>query len=413
MKLSRLTFILFVFFTAAASYAYSLDGAFSTSYEVSKDQGHKEEGVWENYLRLDDVALYNPYVNFNFYGRFAHNDGTGDSYTDLYSAYLDLSSFQKAVDVKIGRFDYIDNKFLTLDGAMATVRTDYKLGMTVFAGAPQFFDEDDRHINETFRHTGDKLYGGKLFLNGVKDTTGYVSYSREMDGSEELQELLGLGLGHQFTLSGDTTLSADGKMEYDTDTKQVYRGIGRVYLKKDKLSLIGDFTRYNVKDGTDYSDELIISNFATGKEEKYALTAQYAVTDNISPYASIVRTQMEIASGAIADGSIYKLGTELNYFREKGVTSAIEGYYYNSEISNAKGVSLNVNWDITKKFRTALETEAMKLENTTTDKVVTSIYLKGEYDVTKDLTVSVYGENNRETRYLPENRIGAKAAYSF
>lgn len=402
-----------IFLTAAASYALNVDGSFSTSYEVSNDKGHQEEGLWENYLKLDDVSLYNPYLNFNFYGRFANNDGTGESYSDVYSAYLDFSTFERAFEFKLGRFAYIDNKFLTLDGAMATVKSDKGLGVTMFAGAPQYFDADDRHINETFRHTGDKLYGGKVFLNEVKDTTGFLSYSKEMDGDDTLQELVGFGVGRVLYDKSDSKVDFDGKLEYDTDTKDIYRGIARLYAKHKKLTLITDFTRYNVKDGTNYSEELIISNFATGKEEKYALTMQYALTDNITPYTSVKRTQMEIASGDVVKGEMYTLGTELNYFKESGISSSVEGYYYNSEVSNAKGASAKVDWSVTKTFRMALESELMRLENTSTNETVSSVYLKAEYDMTKDLTLSIYGENNKDTRYLPENRFGVKAVYSF
>jgi len=397
-----------------SAYAYNIDGFFSTAYEVSKDKGESTEGMWENYLSIDNAKLYDPYLGFNFYGRFAtDSEEDSDSQSDVYSAYLDYNSFQNAVEVKAGRFAYIGNRFLTLDGALATVRTDYKFGVTAFAGKPQYFDADGRHINEKFRETGDKMYGGRVFLNGVKDTTGYVSYSKEYDSDITYQEFAGIGLGRVFALSGKNLLSIDAKGEYDMEENNFYRGSIRAYLKRDALRLIAEGSKYNVKDGTNYQDILIISNFSTGQEEKMALTVQYAVTENFSPYFTVVSSKIEQESGDIVDGQIYKFGADFDWFKTSGVTANIEGYYYDSETANAKGASAALDWSLTKQFRLTFEGETLRLENYASEDSIYSLYADAEYDIMKDLTLSIYAENSQETRYLPENRYGVKAVYSF
>lgn len=122
---------------------------------------------------------------------------------------------------------------------------------------------------------------------------------------------------------------------------------------------------------------------------------------------------MEMPSGLIANGEIYKLGTDINYFKTIGVISNLEGYIYSSEVSNARGASFILDWSMTRAFRMNFESEMLRVENTTEENTIYSVYLKAEYDVIKDLTVSLFGENNQETRYLPENRYGVKATYSF
>ncbi|ADD67573.1 hypothetical protein Dacet_0793 [Denitrovibrio acetiphilus DSM 12809] len=412
MKVFRLVFVVMLLYISSAS-AFSLDGSLSTLYEVSKDKGEDSEGLWENYLSIDNAKILDPYVGVNFYGRYAYDTEADDDYTDIYSAYLDYSSFQDTFQAKVGRFLYVGNRFLTLNGAQVTVRTDYLFGATVFAGKPEFFDADGKHVNEKYRYTGDRFYGGRIFLNGVKNTSGFISYTRETDGGDTLQELLGVGAGHRLDISEDFFIKADGRVEYDTEENVIYKSIARVSVDYKKLRLLGDITTYDVEDGTSYEDELIISNFSTGKQERYAFTVQYALTPNITPYQSTVFSRIELPAGLVENGEIYKLGVDLNYFKEVGVNANLEGYYYNSLISNAKGGSFIIDWSLNKKTRLSFEAEVLRLENSKGEDNVYSLYVEAVYDVLKDITVTAYAENNQETRYLPENRYGLKATYSF
>jgi hypothetical protein len=413
VKTLRLTLTIIILYMACATaYAFNVDGMFSTAYEVYKDEGEDSESLWENYLSIDNMKLIDPYVGFNFYGRYATDTETDENHSDIYTAYLDYSSFQDKVQVKLGRFSYVGNRFLTLDGAEATLRTEKYVGATVFAGKPAYFDADGKHINESYRHTGDRLYGAKLFLNGVADTTGFISFSRETDDGDTLQEMLGLGLGRKFIV-GKTKLGVDGKLEYDTEESAIYKSMIRGFMSYEKLFLSADVTSYDVKDGSSYENELIISNFSTGKEDRYAFNIQYAVTEHIKPYQSTVFSRIELPSGEVETGEMYKLGVDFDWFKSMGLSSNIEGYYYNSEISNAKGGSVALDWNATKALKLSFEGEALRLENTSVEKDVYSLYFEAAYDVLKDLTVSAYAENNKETRYLPENRYGIKAAYSF
>lgn len=95
MKLLRLVIILFLSLTAYA-YAFNINGNVATSYEVSKDKGEDSEGLWENFLTIDNAKPLDPYLGFTFYGRYAYDESIQEDYTDIYSAYVDFSSFQDA-----------------------------------------------------------------------------------------------------------------------------------------------------------------------------------------------------------------------------------------------------------------------------------------------------------------------------
>lgn len=402
------------------AYSFGIDGSFSTSYEHSEEKGGDSEGTWENTLILDNVRLLNPYLGFNFHGTYSEEDG--ESFTDIYSAYLEFSSFERALEIKLGRFSYLGNRFLTLDGVEATLRTDYYFGATVFAGVPEYFDSDERHINESFRDTGDRLYGGRIFLNGVKNYTGYVSYSKEEDGDRTIQELLGVGLGRRFVSLTDKTvfLSLDGKIDYDMEDDDIYRGMARVYARYKKLGLIADVTRIRVEDGSDRLGELIITNFSSGKEDRYSYTVEYSINDHYTVYQGTVHTVLLNNFGEWITGDIYKFGANVNHFKSHGLTSNFEIYIYDGSDSEANGLSFALDWSITREFRFSFEAEYVgrsEIINGTAgmdkEDSIYSIYGEIEYDIIKDLTVGVYAENNRETRYLPENRYGVKATYSF
>jgi len=407
VKVFRLVLIL-IFLMSVSAFAFNIDGSITTSYEVSKDKGEESEGLWGNYLSIDNAKLIDPYIGFTFFGRYVYDESIQEDYTDVYSAYIDYSSFQDTLQVRVGRFSYVANRFLTLDGIQATLRTDFMLGATAFAGVPEYFDSDGRHVNESFRDTGDRLYGAKVFLNGVKDTTGFISYSKEEEEDVTFQEILGLGAGYRFNIS-DAQMHANGSVQYDIEAGNIYKGAGKLYMKYGNLIVNTDFATYNVQDGSTYADELIISNFSSGKQDKYALSVQYDITKNISPYVSAVYARMEMPSGLVANGEIYKAGSNFNYFKEIGVMTTAEGYFYNSEVSNARGGSFDIDWSMTRTFRLNFEAEMLRVENTKTEKTIYSLYMKAEYDLLKDLTVSIFAENNQETRYLPENRYGLKA----
>lgn len=414
-----LIFIVLAIFTQSA-YSLGVDGSFSTFYETKKESGESRKGVWENTLIVDDLRLINPYLGFNFHGTYSNDDGK--SYEDVYSAYLDFKSFEDALEIKLGRFSYVGNRFLTLDGAEVTVRTDNYFGVTVFGGVPEYFDADDRHINQTFRDTGDKLYGAKVFLNGVKNYNGYISYSKEEDGSRTIQELIGLGLSRNFVSAKDKTvfLSLSGKLDYDAETSELYRGILRVYGNYKKFGLIAEASRIRVEDGSDRLNELVITNFSSGKEDRYSYTLEYAINDHYTVYQSTVHTVLLNNFGKWVTGNIYKFGGSVDYFKTHGLTSSMEGYVYDGSDVEANGASFTLDWSITRALRSNLQLEYVgrsELKDRTKgmdiQKDIYSLYAEIEYDIVKSFTVGIYAEKNKETRYLPEDRYGIKATYNF
>lgn len=395
---------------STTAYGFSVGGELSTSYEVSEDEGQDPEGLWENYLRLDNTEIIAPYLEMNLYGRYAQAEDEEE--TDIYSAYLHFKRFQNALEVKLGRFTYAGNRFLTLDGAELTIRTDYYIGAAAFAGSPEYFDTDNRHISETFRDTGERLYGGKLFLNGVKNTTGHVSISKEEKDEATVQECVGAGLGRSFSL-GKAYFNLGGKMQYDTQQDNIYKGALKLYMTYKNLTVMADDIRYNIKDGSAYENELVISNFSSGQEDRISYTVQYAFTKSIIAYQSSVHTHLEVVDGKMVEGNIYKLGIDLDYYRTLGLTGNIEGYRYTGELSDANGASFALDLNLTRRLCVNFESEVLKLENSKTNDTIYSVYLSVGYDILKRFTVGIFGENSKETRYLPENRYGATAAYKF
>lgn len=404
---------------STAAYGSSIHGELSTAYEVALDAGEDEDTkrFWENYLRIDNAELIGPYLDLNFFGKYvrvdAENDEDSEDKTQIYSAYLHYSSFQNAVELKVGRFAYVGNRFLTLDGATFTVRTDYYFGATLFAGSLEYFDIDDRYINEIYRDTGNTLYGGKIFLNGVKHTNGYISYSKEENDAQTVQELVGAGLGQTISLSR-AVFEVGGKMEYDAEHDDIYKGSLRVRMTYASLAVMVDGTRYDVQEGVNYENELVLSNFSTGREDRLSYTVQLSFAKSLNVYQSAVLSSIEVDDDENLNGAIYKLGINIDFFETIGVTGNIEGYYYDSERYSANGESLAIEWNLTRALRMIFEGELLTLDNDEADETtVYSLYLSAEYDIFKDLTLRIFCENNEETQYLPENRYGLKIAYRF
>ncbi|WP_022850475.1 hypothetical protein [Limisalsivibrio acetivorans] len=393
-----------------SAHAITFNGEYSTGLEFQS--GDENETSWENYLRLDSTELAEPYLDFNFFGRYAVEDDEDRS--DIYSAYFHYKGFEDAVSLKLGRFPYFGESLLTLDGFEAEIKTEYYFGATIFAGSPKYYDTDRRHINETFRDTGDRMYGAKLFLNGVKDTNGFISYTKEeTDDNDVVQELAGIGLSRHFSLNKGMLLTAGADAEYDTDRNDLYRANFRTALRNPKFGIIYRFSRYNVEEGKDYDRELIITNFSTGKEDRYSLSLRYKLTPNVSLYQTTVHTLIEYPSGEWISGDIIKLGAEANYYKKIGVTSTIEGYSYESKVSDAKGFSFSINWNLTREFRLSFQKEIVQLENWKEEDTVYSLYTEAEYMYKDNMRFNLYAEQNGETRYLPDSRLGVKASIDF
>lgn len=423
--MKRIIFICTVLVMAMATAASGafIHGELSTAYEVSQDDSAEDEDgdetqtLWETSLRIDDAVLLGPYLNASFYGKYyreeAEDDEDSQNETEIYLAYLHYSSFQDAVELKAGRFVCAGSRFLTLDGALLTARTDYYFGATLFAGSPEYFEIDSRYVNETYRTIGDLLYGGRLFLNGLKHTNGYVSFSREEKDEQTVQELVGAGLEQTISL-GKGSLNVGGKMEYDTEQEDIYKGSLRLQIAYGWLTLMADGVRYNVQEGVNGESDLVISNFSTGREDKLSYTVQVALAQSVSIYQSTVLSSIEVADDEHIEGEIYKLGIDIDFFKTIGVTGNIEGYYYHSESYGANGGSLALKWSLTRALRMNFEGELLTLDDDEADDTeIYSLYLSAEYEVLKDLTASLFCENNEETRYLPENRYGLKIAYRF
>lgn len=413
----RLKVIFIVLFFVTVAHSFEFNGRFSTKYEYSNDDNRYDRNRWENILILDNTEIIKNYLNFNFYGKFYVEDKDGDTkdFTDIYSGYLDFRTFENRFHLKVGRFNYINNTFMTIDGAEATYRTDYYFGITLFGGIPKYLDKDDRHINDEFRETGEVIYGGKLFLNGVENTTGYLSYSREEDDSNTVQELLGAGVGRTFIdlFVKDLKLNIDVKMDYELNEDELYKADIKGSLEYKKFVLILGYTRFNVKDGFRGGRELVISNFSTGREDRYFYTIEYWINENIKIYQGLVHTLVKYPSGEWVSGNIVKAGADFSYFKEAGVFTGINGYYYENDIANAGGAGYYLDWNITNDLKWGVEGEYVKMNHWNDDYGIFSFYTDLEYKISKHYLLGAYFEKNEKTRYLPQERVGVKIEYIF
>ena len=418
MRYSVVFFVILLF--VVQSFAFDFNGSLSVQYEQTKEdeEYNEDENTLENRLILSDTELVKRYLSFNFYGTYTYEDNENsdnEKFTDIYSAYLDFSSFENKLHIKAGRFSFINNSFMTIDGIETTYRTNNYFGVTLFGGIPKYLDKDDRYINEEFRDTGERIYGGKVFLNGVKNTDGYLSYSLEEDDSKTVQELFGAGLGRDFRdfYLKDLNMSLDGRLDYELNESEIYKADLRAGFDYKKLGLILRFTRFNVKDGYRNDRELVISNFSTGKEDRYSYTIEFKATDNIRLYQGLIHTLVEYPSGEWVRGNIAKGGADFSYFKEIGVITGFHGYYYDSELSSAEGAGGYVDWNITNNLKWTTEGEYVNLDNWNEDSNLYSLFTELEYILANKYTFTLYYENNEETRYLPENRAGAKFKYTF
>jgi len=413
----RLKVIFIVLFFVTVAHSFEFNGRFSTKYEYSNDDNRYDRNRWENILILDNTEIIKDYLNFNFYGKFYVEDKDGDTkdFTDIYSGYIDFRTFENRFHLKAGRFNYINNTFMTIDGAEATLRTDYYFGITLFGGIPKYLDKDDRHINDEFRETGEVIYGGKLFLNGVENTTGYLSYSREEDDSDTVQELLGAGVGRTFIdlFVKGLKLNIDTKVDYEINEDELYKADIRGSLEYKKFVLILGYTRFNVKDGFRGGRELVISNFSTGREDRYFYTIEYWINENIKIYQGLVHTLVKYPSGEWVSGNIVKAGADFSYFKEAGVFTGVNGYYYENDIANAGGGGYYLDWNITNDLKWGVEGEYVKMNHWNDDYGIFSFYTDLEYKISKHYLLGAYFEKNEKTRYLPQERVGVKFEYIF
>jgi hypothetical protein len=253
-------------------------------------------------------------------------------------------------------------------------------------------------------------------LNGVKNTSAYISYSKEEDDDRTIQELVGFGLGRVFVLNEDTFITVDGKLDYDQESNDLYRGIARVFAKHKKFAFSADASRIRVEDGSERFEELVITTFSDGKQDRYSYTLEYAINNNYKVYHSLVHSVILDNDGRWETGEIIKFGLNIDHFKTHGLTSEVEFYIYESDIAEATGGSFNIDWNITRELSTSFSAEYVgysQVAGLDREKDVYSIYADLEYDILRNLSVNLYAENSKETRFLPENRYGVKFKYFF
>jgi len=409
----KISVILILLVFACYGNAYKVDGSFETAF--SSESNDSENTIKsENYFNLNNLNIYGNLFKFNFSGKYTYADKEEDSesLTEIYESYMSYSTFENKFSLKAGRFTNFTNRFMTIDGLNLEYNTNDYFGFEVFGGIPKFLFREDRYIDKQFRDTGDRIYGGKVFLNGIKKLDSYIQYSKEYDQEKTLQELVGAGLRHFVQLTDNVKILYSAKGEYELEYERLYRGDGYLKLSAGNFQISFSASRFNVKDG--YSGEriLVISNFSTGKEDRYSYSILYNFKGFLKVYQSTMRSYVQYPLDNWMKGDVYRAGLFLDYFANKGFLFDINFYYYDGELSDAKGAASKIDWSITNKLKFIFNGEYVKKDNWNDSENLYSLYTKAEY-LFKKLTLSIYAEKNKNTIYLPDRRFGISARIIF
>lgn len=414
VKIKFLLCLLILLVISCCIYAEEFSGDLSIKYSNQKEKG-ENYNVLESYLSFDTLGLYKRYLTLNFDGKFTYNDSANESSynTDIYALYMNFSTFEKKMDIKAGRFSHINNKFMTIDGIDFRFISDYFLGIDIFGGIPKYITKDDRYINQEFRDTGDRIYGFKLFSNDLKDLNGFVGYSKELDSEKTVQEILSAGIGFKYKLTDKIKMDIKTSGDYELTLNQLYRGDIKADFSFYDLNGYLSATKFNVKDGYSADRKLIISNFSTGKEERYSYHLEYPINKYFKIYHGLTHTYLQYNSGEWGEGEIIELGIILSMIEKYGLLFDFGGYRYDSIIADANGISANIDWYLNNNLKNIFKFEYVDFQKWDYSKNIYFLSYELSYDITKKANLSAFIEKSSRVVYLPERKIGVKFQWNF
>lgn len=380
-------------------------------------------GEWSSYLRsYVDLNLENmgtPGLSLHFYGSMQNSLKNADESLDLYYGYIRYKTFQNAIDVKAGRFELINNSFMTVDGGEASFITPAYLGITLYGGVPSYKNFEDRKV--VFRNTGDLVYGGRIFLSGIENVHAYIGYSLETGRGDSgsfsvFSESLGAGGFYKYDLSSaglKSYLTVGADVEYDPHNGVMSRLSGRFDYKYDffGFKVFGDI--FDVKDQYPQGRELIIQLLSNGSEKRLGGDVSFDISDIAYIYAGLYATNLQLKNDRSLNGMVYKGGFEINLMKEAHLTLGGEVYYYDTWLFDAAGGMLSVDWRISRDFALNISGEMAGMLGAGKPVTAYSVDTELKIYLLKGLEAAVYfgkGENNR---FVDDIRCGLTVKYAY
>jgi len=399
-------------------YGTDVTGKYTAIYQGREDRDGEKESIFDNYLRLDINNLFNPDISVHAYGKYGHGFNNDFSDGDVYYLYLQYRTFEGRTDLRLGRFPIETHRFLTVDGINATLRPEGIIGVSAFAGQPRYLEIDPDRFHREFRDTGDYIFGGKVFLQGMKGLRANVSYSREGNGENVYRDLLGAGAGKDFNLKvfdTDVRISSDVLADYNTDKSNMDKLTGRVNVFFDKkVRVILGADRYNVKEDYPEGRELIMSLLSTGREDRLSYTIFYDITENLAVYQASTFTRLEMPDGEWHRGTIIKGGINGNFLKEAGLDFGVGVYRFDSFVAKASGVTTEIKWHLSGKWTFEGGVEAVSFNTPFRDsKTATTVTGEVKYSPNRRMNVAVFAEQSDNPEYTSDFRAGIRVEYNF
>lgn len=414
MNIKFLIIFLLILFGKVALSSDSFSVNFDLNYSNQKEK-NEVYNILETYLNVDEVAVYKRYVNLNFDGKFTYNDSKYEEKynTDIYSLYFDISNFEKNYELKLGRYSNINNRFMVIDGVDFKYTSKQYFGVDLFGGIPKYITKDDRYINQEFRDTGDRIYGFKIFTNQIKDFNSFLGYSKELNEHVTVQELLSVGGNFRYNFNDDFKFDINALMDYEMNFDQLYRVDAKADFGIYKLEGYLSASKFDVKDGYREDRRVVITNFSSGKEERYTYHLEYPINNNFKIYHGLTHTYLQYSSGEWGEGEIIDVGMNLSLIERYGISIDFGAYRYDSALADANGINIKTDWYMTNRLKSILKFEYVNFDKWDYSKNVYSFNYDLSYKFSKNMSIVTFVEKNSKIVYLPERKIGVKFQWSY
>ncbi len=399
--------------------SFVFDGFLRFKYENAKTYDGVKYSFLRTYLNLNMLNVGVTGLSLHFYGDMQNSLKNADEDLDLYYGYIRYKTFQNAVDIKAGRFELINNNFMTVDGGQVTFITPAYFGVTLYGGVPYYKNFEDR--KEVFRDTGDLIYGGRVFLSGIESVSAYIGYSRETGKNSEgrygvFSEILSAGGYYVYDMSSDgveSYASVNAVAEYDPFHGALSRLSGKANYRRGMFELVAFGDIFDIRDQYPKGRELIIRLLSTGKEMRYGGDAAFNPADWISIYGGVYGTTVEVNSGSNIYGAVYKAGFDLYFMKYAGLMFAGEFYYYDTGRYDALGGALSGEWRVTQDLSFILSGELASLKDGVDTINAYAVNAELTLHITRFLTASVFYEKGEKNRFIDDMRCGATVKYDF
>jgi hypothetical protein len=417
---------LFVMSMALPAYGMYVGGFASTAIEsvtYTTVSGEEVTSVrWNNYLNLGVGELVGMReLSFYGYGRYNVGIQDEDTFGDLYLAYLDYRAFQNATHIMLGRFDLINNRFMTLDGVSATQRLPFYVGLSGFVGVPRYREVVDS--KDEFRMTGAMAYGGRVFLSGIESFQANVNFYNESgddDNGDNIVYKRTVGAGGSYfknygTLVEPKSVAAEALVDQDVENDVIQRISTRLAGQYYAYQMIVFYDKFDVRDQYPEHREFVIRLLSNGKETRYGGRAMVDVTDWLNLYGGLTLTT--ISKGEVVeisyDGMITKLGADIS-LPYSGLSTGAEYYYYGSDLEKANGVTAYMDWQFARDFILYLGADYAWVTEGTVEREAYSVECRLSAWLTQDImSTALVQVGDGDSKYVDNLRWGLQVKYVF